>query len=225
MHSVQRTLKLLFAVVALSAVSTHAAALTVDLVSDPGGTTPALVAFNGSNLSFVNASDSFGFIIAGSSDPTLVGLRGTIGGTFTIGPITTLGPAQSAPVSDAGTGSLSIRDGGGNTLSAHLSLNGVSTFKTAVGFNGDALANLDSFSYTGTNHGLLSLMSSVDPTITLSAQFLPAKSLSDLTDGKATYNSTYSGTMSAAVPEPSSYLLLAVGLCAIGISLRRRQLD
>jgi hypothetical protein len=222
MRVFKRTLQVLFAVVAFSALTSHATTLTIDIASEPG-VTPGRVVFNGSSDSFdfANATDTYDFSIVGSSDPALVGLKGNLAGPFQIGAITTTGPLQTASVT--GTGAFSIFDGS-NTLTADLTLHDIATIGTGLALNTAGVVNLTNFSYAGGNPTLLSLLSSPDPIVVLTAQFALPKSLTALTVNGAVNSSVYSGSVAATVPEPSSYLLLAAGLVVVAASIRNRRL-
>jgi hypothetical protein len=223
MRALQRTLHVLFTVVAFSAVAAHATTLTIDIASEPGAT-PGRVLFTGTGntIDFPNATDGFDFSIVGSSDPALIGLKGNLSGPFTIGSISTFGSLQTASVSN--TGSFSIFDGS-NTFSADLKLIDVATVGTGIILNTSGTPNLSNFSYAGGNSTLLSLLGSLDPTVVLTGQFALPKSLTALTNDGAVNSSVYSGTIAATVPEPSSYLLLAAGLMAAAASMRSRRVD
>jgi hypothetical protein len=226
MRLLKSTLLSLCAAVVFVPIYLHAATVTIDIVSETGAS-PGRVVFNGTGsvgtpFSFVDATDGFDFVIAGSSDAALVGLKGNISGTFTIGAISSSGPAQLAPV--GGTGVFSIFDGA-STLTADLSLIDIGTLGTSLGLNLSGSPNLTNFAYSGSVDSLAALATSSDAAVVLSAQFKPKKSLLDLTATGAVNASVYSATLAATpVPEPSSYWLLGAGLFAAAVSIRRRRL-
>jgi hypothetical protein len=227
MRSIKCTLQLLLSTFAFYGITSHAALLAIEIVSNPG--TPAgRMLFTGtgsvgtSTIEFSHANDGYDFLIAGSSAPGLVGLKGNIDGLFTINQVNVVGSAQTADVQ--GTGTFSIFDGT-DTLTADLSLLTVGTLGAGLVLNFNGTPNLSNFSYSGSNVTLQSFVTSPDPALALSAQFIPPKSLTALTVDGAVNSSVYSGTIAATVPEPSSYLLLAAGLIGAAVSLRRRRLD
>jgi hypothetical protein len=83
----------------------------------------SLLSFAGSDgaFSFVpdSGSGSYDFQIGSSNISELLGLKGTISSTYTIGSIATQGSVQEAPVS--GTGTFSIFDGESASLTGLIS--------------------------------------------------------------------------------------------------------
>jgi hypothetical protein len=232
MRAIKRTLQVLFIVVAVCTFTGSYANSVLSLqISSESGTPGALIHFNGTTDTITfspagGAPPTYDFVISNSSSGSLISKKGNIVGSFAVGPITStptvFGPLQSAFVT--GTGTFSIFDGS-NTLSADLALNSVFTLGTTVGLNFNALANLSNFSYaSGSDPALLSLLGSPDGTLTLSSQFLAPKTLTQLMATGAANSSTYSGSLTATVPEPSSFLLLAAGLIAAAVSMRRRSI-
>lgn len=214
MRAIGLAVQLAFCALAACSFSTHAATLTLDITAEPGGpgSAAAQLAFNGNSLSFQDAGDGFDFTVINANDISLIGKKGNISGAFTVGAISA-GPPQTALVS--GIGTLSIVDGS-STLQADLDLKNVFSFGTAVGLNFNAQANLSNITYNGTNASLLGMVGSNDGTLSLSAQFLPPLMLTQLTAGPA-HRAIYAGQISATVPEPTSYLALAVGLFATAL--------
>ncbi len=203
---------------ALLAVPAMSHALSFSFVSEPG-TPAALIRFDGGptkTITFVDASNGFDFVIGGPSNPALNGLKGNIGGTFSVGTITVSGGLETAPVT--GTGSFSIFDGV-NTLTADLTWQNVFTFGTQSGLNVNGVTNLSNISYSGSNAGLIEFVNSNSHTLTLSTQFVPGKTLTQLMANGALNTNSYSGTFNA-VPEPATLAILGVGAAAV---IRRRR--
>jgi hypothetical protein len=219
MRAIGLAVQLAFCFIAACSFVTHAATLTLDIAAEPGSPSSAAaqLVFNGNSLTFQDAGDGFDFTVVNASDISLIGRKGNISGTFTIGAIGA-GTPQTALVS--GIGTLSIADGS-SKLQADLDLNNVFSFGTSVGLNFNAQANLSNITYNGADASLLGMIGSSDGTLVLSAQFLPPRSLTQLTSGPA-HRTFYTGQLNATVPEPSSYLALAVGLFATGAVIRIR---
>lgn len=171
---------------------------------------------NGGTFGFQAADNGYDFVITHSSNASLVGLRGNFRGVFAIGPITTVGPVQGAPVLTSGT--LSIFDGA-SSFTADLAWNSIFSLGTTVGLNADEIPNVTNAAYTGTNSGLIEIFNQTQRTITLSTQFIPSRNLAALTANGAFNKNSYSGTFNA-VPEPATMAALALGLAAVA---RRRK--
>lgn len=204
-------------VLALLGVASFSQALTFDFVSD--GNPGAKIQFNGTNktFNFAPASTGYDFVIRSSDNASLIGLQGNFRGIFQIGTITTTGGLQTAPVT--GLGSMTIFDGT-NTLSADIVWNSIFSFGTVVGLNDIGLPNVTNVNYSGSNSGLNQLMNEVQRTANLSTQFIPSRSLTQLTTANAFNEATYSGTYTSVVPEPAS--MIALGGLAL-VAMRRKR--
>jgi hypothetical protein len=148
---------------------------------------------------------------------SLVGMRGNLSGTFTIGAVTTIGALSTAPVS--GSGTFSIWDGS-SSFAGSLQWLDITQFGTGDLLNTSGSINLTSFTYTGSNTDLQQLAGSSEGVLTLSFQFGSVVSLQTL---KTTVKSTsYSGSLVAEVPEPSVIYLLMTGFLGFGWLCRRQ---
>jgi len=108
--------------------------------------------------------------------------------------------------------------------SVHYPLRGAVTFKSTVGTNvaSDALANLASGGVTGG-----ALMAGTTYNGVFTAQFVnqtPTQVFQTISTG-GTAAASFSATFvaSSTVPEPSTYVLLATGIGALGLVARRRR--
>ncbi|MBI4603850.1 MAG: PEP-CTERM sorting domain-containing protein [Planctomycetes bacterium] len=145
-------------------------------------------------------------------------LRGNIDGTFQIGTISTSGGHEWASVT--GSGQLRIHDGLGGTFTADLSWVTIETLGGAGGINAGGALNLTSTSYSGSNPDLVLLASLPGGITTVSFQFVPGKSLTELvTNGGRT---SYSGSL-VSVPEPTAMGLVGLALAALAARRRRGQ--
>jgi hypothetical protein len=176
----------------------EARAITLNFSSVPGAT----VKFTGTGRTFEFVdSTTVGFVgsdfrvtLSDGTGAPSVGLLGNIGGTFTIGAISISGPVQSAPVT--GVGSFSIFDGS-TSLTATAQWTTIRTFGTSGSINAGGSVNLSGISYSGSNPDLQALAASAADTgiAVVSFQFIPAKTLTQLTTAGAVNSTTYSGTV------------------------------
>lgn len=187
-----------------------------NFVSDPSG---AKIRFDGGaarSVQFGEGSNGFDFVISHANVTSLTGLRGNIDGVFNIGAISTLGSLQTAPVT--GTGKLRLSDGVGE-LVGDVFWSNISSFGTTLGLNVDGVINITNLQYTGSNAGLQAMKAKSEHRMTISTQFIPAKSLNQLMAAANPNVNTYSGTYNA-VPEPATLAALGLGLAA---AMRRKR--
>ncbi len=212
-----------FAFVALFGVMVQVAnaeVISCDFASVVGGS----IQFTGTGdtVTFPNTG-TYDFLITDSTAPSLVGLYGNIGGTFTVGAITS--PAAGFEQASIATtdGTLQLWDGASQSLMADLDWFNVAVFADLFGALGTGSANLTNFTYSGGNSDLHAFADGYDQTAVLTFQFSANNkhSLTELmTDGQVN-NTSYSGSLSA-IPEPSACaLLIAAVLCLLVCGWRR----
>jgi hypothetical protein len=195
-----------------------ASPMQFDFVSEPAipqTQAGAYIEFAGAPTNTVTFPDApstgYDFVITQSDTAALIGIRGNISGTFTVGSITTVGLLQTASVT--GTGTFSLTDPDGNVLSAALVWSDIYTYGSDGALNSDDAANLTSWTYSGSYPSFLDILTGQDPSSNVTFQFNPAKKLSQLMAAGADTLTTYSGSfsMTPTVPEPATLSLLALG--------------
>jgi hypothetical protein len=200
-----------------------ALALSLDFSASVGdGLTSSKIVFTGTGdtITFTQpVGGNFNITsVTSGTDPDTQGLLGNISGTFTIGAITTVGSLQTAPVT--GTGTFSIKDELANTFSATLTWVDIYTMGAGGGLNSGGTVNLSSVSYAGVNTDLLAYIYGGISTLTF--QFIPGKSLTQLTTDGTINSTSFSGSL-APVPVPGALGLLGSGLIGlVGIGYRRK---
>jgi hypothetical protein len=132
---------------------------------------------------------------------------------------------QTAPVTTIGApGSFSIFDGT-FWFTSEISWISIYTNGTGGGLNAGGSLNLSNVSYTGTNADLVALSVASDRTAVISFQFVPARSLTQLTSG-GTKSTSYSGSVNGTppplhVPDGGSVLAM-LGATLLGLQGCRR---
>ena len=228
MNSYERAVRLMkssFLVILIAALAWITRTANADLIScDFSSETDATIQFigTGDKIEFPNTS-TYDFVITTATSPNLGGLKGNIGGTFFVGPITTIGVLEMASVTTT-DGTFSVDDGAA-TLTADLEWTDIFVYQELIGgLNATGVSNLSNISYSGSNSDLLDIKNGSDQTVVLTFQFSPLtkNSLAELmTDGEV--NSTsYSGSVSS-VPEPSSCVLLGMGVLGLLARAWRRR--
>jgi hypothetical protein len=219
-HILRKSL-LLIAVIGLAS-SFQASAIQLQLSADLGASLHFNGAGPGGTFNFVNNSSGYSFIVETSDGLDVLG-SATITGTYAIGSISSGGGgAESASVSVvSGPATLVIEDVNGDLFTASLTWNQIAT--SGTGGNLSATLSLASVSYSGSHSDLLTLASHNSGDMAVSFQFLPPKSLTELTGETAINDSrSFSGTISAddrnaRVPDGGSTLiLLGMALSAVG---------
>ena len=148
-----------------------------------------------------------------------VGLNGFLspGGPFLIGPITITGGLQSAPVT--GTSTLHITDNATLDLTGTINWVNIATISVAGVLNLNGQVNLTAITYSGANSDLNALAAAGSGTDVVTFQFVPAKTLTQLTTTGG--QTSYSGSITS-VPEPGTWVLVAMGT-GLGVFLRGRR--
>ena len=217
-------LSMLLVVGLLAAAAPARASLVTqfDFVSEPSGPTAgAYIEFKGGparTVTFPNGASGYDLIITQSDAPSLIGIKGNITGTFTVGTIATAGLLQTAPLT--GTGVFSLTDSASNVLSATLAWNDIYTYGATGGLNPSNTLNLTGWTYGGSDPAFLDIFGGSDRTVNLSFQFSPGKSLTQLMATGSDKQTTYAGSFSMT-PEPATLALLALG--GVGILIRRKR--
>jgi len=207
-------------------------ALTLDFSVVPGANITFVGTSGDDTFFFENSSSttpSYDFNITASNgtDSDTLGLYGHIDGVYKIGSVFSslvfgeylyLAPVYIIP----SLSTIEIIDEDGMTFTGGITSWGtIYTLGTSGNINPGGGANIDYISYSGGNSDLQFLknqcLAGNKPTVTISFQFVPAQTLTQLKDTGA-YNSTsYSGTIFVtSTPIPGSVLLLASGLLGLG---------
>jgi len=183
---------------------------------------------NGASIQFNGSASSFQFVpntgfqwsITSESGGTGAanGLQGFFsGGPWSYGAITSISGLYTANVSPT-SATLTINDGAGHLATANVAWDQVATYGSAGYLNMSAVVNLSGMSYSGANVDLLNFFSSSAGILTLSFQFNPAMTLSQLTAGSGPYITSFSGSLTS-VPEPG-----VLGICALGFAFLGRRI-
>jgi len=149
------------------------------------------------------------------------GCFGEIGGTFTIGTITSVptmfGVLSNAPVT--GVGTFTIHDGAGFDLTASLTWENITQISSFGFLNVTGVANLTNITYGGTNPDLVALFNQQPGQNVLDFSFIPAVDLSVLKNGPGAHSTTFSGVITA--PDGgATVMLLGAALGVLGIARR-----
>lgn len=226
---ISRSMITLFAVGILGVgfSSQQARAISLDFSSDLG----ASMRFDGNDNTFMFANGPSGrdFMITlvhdGFNDS--LGLKGNIFGDFTIGAISNAGTTQSAPVTSVG-GVISIFDGS-TFLTGDIAWIDIYTDGTSGALNAGGAINVTNFSYGGSNMDLTTLatLGMGSGMAALSFQFVPAKSLSAVTENGTITTMSYSGSLESSrsgssVPDGGSTLALLGGALFGAAGLRHK---
>lgn len=197
----------------LSAAIAQAALGSIDFMSYIGST----IQFNGtkSSLQFNNSFDldlHFNPYQWVSSNGKFVGsFTPDSGVAWTYGTITIDGNRESANV--FGTGLLRIEDLNAVYFTGTVNWVNVATLNYVGYINAVAAINLSDLQYLGTDPELVALRDAGKGSVSVSFQFSPGKTLTELTEGKGPYKTSYNGSISP-VPEASTAF---AGLGALGV--------
>ena len=220
----------LTAAMAMALLMTCLNANASSLILNFGPTTGSSIQFNGSQDSFQFNPGNNGYqwyITSETGGSSVVGLNGSVlNGPFSYGSsITTSGSGfsqvQSATVLGP-LGHLVINNGPGDDLTGTINWITIATYYVSVGvLNADVNVNLSNVSYSGSNPDLQTLKANQPGIVDVSFQFLPGETLTQLSTGTGPYTTSFSGTITTAVPEPASIAL--AGLGGLTLLLFRRQ--
>jgi len=219
----------LTAVLATALLMTCLNASALNLILNFGPTDGSSIQFNGSQNTFqFNPGDNGyqWYITSETGGSSAVDLNGSVlGGPFLYGPITVSGSGFSE--SESATvlgplGNLVINNGPGDDLTGEVNWITIATFYTVGGFlNAAVNVNLSDVSYSGPNPDLQTLKANQPGILDVSFQFVPGDTLTQLSTGTGPYSTSFSGSITTAVPEPASIAL--AGLGGLTLLLFRRQ--
>lgn len=220
----------LLPVLALALLLTCLNASASSLILNFGPTAGSSIQFNGNQNSFQFNPGNNGYqwyITSETGGSHAVGLNGSVlNGPFSYGPsITTSGSGfsevQSATVLGP-PGKLDINNGAGDDLIGTINWITIATYYVSVGvLNADVNVNLSNVSYSGSNPDLQAIQANQPGIVDVSFQFLPGETLTQLSTGTGPYTTSFSGSITTAVPEPASIAL--AGLGGLTLLLFRRQ--
>ena len=194
-------------------------AINLDFGSSPGATLhfagDGTFSFVDSTAGLYNGTD---FVINLSSSGrtgsnSAVGLLGNLGGTFTIGAI------SSGVATVTGSGPLSITDGA-NLFAGSVQWLQLHQTATSGNLNLSGVVNVTGITYGGSNQDLMELAAPGSASAVLSFSFAsPGYSLAQL--ASTTVTTSYNGDLhtSRSVPDGGATLLIlgaALGLCGLG---------
>jgi len=191
---------------ATSLVGLNASAVSFNYSSTVGST----ISFPGSSqIKFLPGVQNF-VVTSGSAS----GLLGEITGTFTIGAAGLISPVS-------GTGSFIIHDGA-TPLTASLTWGDLGVIGTGGLLNVFGTVNLNTITYTGGNADLVALKNAGSAVDVLSFQFTGPVTAANLKTGK--YSTSFSGSITAGVPDGGMSLLLLGGALTGLACIRRRMI-
>jgi hypothetical protein len=218
----------LMPVMALALLLTCLNASASSLILNFGPTTGSSIQFNGSQNTFQFNPGNNGYqwyITSETGGGSALGLNGSVlNGPFNYGPITISGsgPSQVQSATVLGPlGSLVINNGPLDNLTGTVNWINIATFFGIGGLNADVNVNLSNVSYSGSNPDLQALKANQPGILDVSFQFAPGETLTQLSTGTGPYTTSFSGTITTAVPEPASIAL--AGLGGLTLLLFRRQ--
>jgi PEP-CTERM motif len=221
-------MKGLMSVLALALLLTCLNVSASSLILNFGPTQGSSIQFNGSLNSFQFNPGNNGFqwyVTSETGGSSALGLNGSVlNGPFNYGPITISGsgPSQVQSATVLGPlGTLVINNGPLDNLTGTVNWINIATFFGVGGLNAAVNINLSGVSYSGSNPDLQALQAGQPGIVDVSFQFAPGETLTQLSTGTGPYTTSFSGSITAPVPEPASIAL--AGLGGLTLLLFRRQ--
>lgn len=205
----RQTFTIAAGVLSLGAVTNQA--VSIDFSSFPN----SKLLFDGAgNFRFGPVSPTPNFQVDTGS---AAGFYGSIGGTFAIGDITTVGPTSKAPIT--GNGTFTIFDGA-TPLVASITLNELSQTGTGAVLNVDGAVNVTAISYAGTNPDLVALRDDTSGSAAISFQFVLVRSIEYMKTHRL--SATFSGSVVSTPDVGVTASLLGLGIIGMAIGARRQ---